>query len=97
MVIDGLGLCSSYADAMALFLYEFDLNNYKIASDTHIWNLVYLDKQWLHIDLTWDDPVTNTGENKLDILFLLIYTDRLKELKVEQHDFDKDVYKEALN
>ena len=97
ILIDGLGLCSSYADAMALFLHEFELTNYKIASETHIWNLVLLDKEWLHIDLTWDDPVTNTGEDKLDILFLLIDTDRLEELKVEQHDFDKKVYKEALN
>ena len=82
---------------MAIFLHEFGLDNYKIASDTHIWNLVKLDKKWLHLDLTWDDPVTSTGIQKLEIIFLLIDNDRLKELKVDQHDYDKKNYKEALN
>lgn len=97
ILINGVGLCSSYADAMAIFLHEFGLDNYKIASDTHIWNLVKLDKKWLHLDLTWDDPVTSTGIQKLEIIFLLIDDDRLKELKVDQHDYDKKIYKEALN
>ena len=94
---NGYGLCSSYADAMALFLYKFDLDNYKIASDSHIWNLVKIDDKWLHLDLTWDDPVTSTGEDKLDDYFLLIDNDELEDLKVDQHDFDKTIYKEALN
>ncbi len=93
----GYGLCSSYADAMALFLYRFDLDNYKIASQSHIWNLVKINNKWLHLDLTWDDPVTSTGEDKLDDYFLLIDNNELNELQVEQHDFDKDIYKEALN
>lgn len=97
ILINGYGLCSAYSDAMALFLYKFGIDNYKIASDTHIWNLVKVKNKWLHLDLTWDDPVTSTGENRLEILFLLIDNDRLKELNVKKHDFDKKVYKEALN
>lgn len=97
ILVDGYGLCSSYADAMALFLYRFDLDNYKIASQDHIWNLVKINNKWLHIDLTWDDPVTSTGEDKLDDYFLLIDTEELEDLQVKQHDFDKNIYKEALN
>lgn len=93
----GYGLCSSYADAMALFLYRFNIDNYKIASDTHIWNLVKLNNKWLHLDLTWDDPVTSTGEDRLETLFLLIDNDRLNELNVKKHNYNKQVYKEALN
>ena len=84
-------------DAMALALYKFGIDNYKIATNTHIWNLVKVKNKWLHLDLTWDDPVTSTGENRLEVLFLLIDNDRLKELNVKKHDFDKNVYKEALN
>lgn len=97
ILIDGVGLCSAYADAMALFLYEFDIDNYKIASDSHIWNLVKINNKWLHLDLTWDDPVTSTGVQKLEDIFMLIDDDELKELKVTQHDYDKAIYKEALN
>ncbi len=97
ILIDKVGLCSAYADATALFLYEFSLDNYKIASDNHVWNLVKINDKWLHLDLTWDDPVTQTGVQKLEDIFLLIDNDELKKLKVTQHKFDENIYKEALN
>ena len=97
ILLDGVGLCSAYSDAMALFLYEFGLDNYKIASDNHIWNLVKINNKWLHLDLTWDDPVTQTGVQKLEDIFMLIDNKELKELKVTQHKYDKNIYKEALN
>ena len=97
ILIDGVGLCSAYADAMALFLYEFNIDNYKIASNTHIWNLVKINNKWLHLDPTWDDPVTTTGIQKLEDIFFLLDDDELKELKVTQHNYNKTIYKEALN
>lgn len=97
ILIEGIGLCSAYSDAMALFLYEFGIDNYKIASDNHIWNLVKINNKWLHLDLTWDDPVTQTGVQKLEDIFMLIDNKELKELKVTQHKYDKNIYKEALN
>ena len=97
ILIDKVGLCSAYSDAMALFLYEFGVDNYKIASKNHIWNLVKVNKKWLHLDLTWDDPVTQTGVQKLEKVFLLIDNKELKELKVKQHNYNKNIYKEALN
>jgi len=42
ILLNGYGLCTSYTDAMALFLDKFNINNYKIASNDHIWNLVYV-------------------------------------------------------
>lgn len=97
ILINKVGLCSAYSDAMALFLYEFGVDNYKIASDSHIWNLVNINNKWLHLDLTWDDPVTQTGVQKLETIFMLIDNDELNKLKVSKHKFDKTIYKEALN
>ena len=96
ILIDKYGICSAYTDAMALFLYKFDLDNYKIATDSHIWNLVKVGNEWLHLDLTWDDPITENGEDKLEIYFLLIDNDRLEELDTGEHEFNKEIYKEAL-
>lgn len=89
------GLCSAYSDAMAIFLNEFGIDNYKITSESHIWNLVNIDNKWLHLDLTWDDPVTSNGKNKLEKMFFLINNKELKKLKVEKHNYNKGVYKEA--
>lgn len=94
VLIEGYGLCGSYADAMAIFLERFGINNYKIASENHIWNLVNVDKKWLHLDLTWDDPVTSDGSDKLEVLFLLITDVRLKELSDKEHNYDKNIYLE---
>lgn len=96
ILINKYGLCSSYSDAMALFLYEFGIDNYKISNVDHVWNLVKLNNKWLHLDLTWDDPVTSNGTNRLDIIFLLITNKRLNELDVPKHEYNKTIYKEAL-
>ena len=89
------GIRSSYTDAMSIFLNRFNINNYKIASEEHIWNLVYLNNNWLHLDLTWDDPVNENGKDILDYNYYLITTKKLKEIdNSKSHRFNKDFYLE---
>lgn len=94
ILFEGYGLCGAYADLMAIFLERFEVDNYKIASSNHIWNLVNIDDKYLHLDLTWDDPVTSDGSDKLEVLFLLINDTRLKELDDKSHNYNEDVYLE---
>lgn len=93
-LIDGIALCSGYSDAMKIFLDKIGVVNYKISNANHIWNLVYLDGKWLHLDLTWDDPITNTGQNILLYKFFLIDTDTLLSLDPSGHSFNKNHYLE---
>lgn len=93
-LINGKAICGGYTDAMALFLDKMSLKNYKIASESHIWNCVYIDGTWKHLDLTWDDPVTNTGENRLEYNFFLISTSELEAKETGQHIYDKTIYSE---
>lgn len=86
VLIEGYGICSGYSDAMKLFLDKLNIINYKISNDQHIWNLVYLDGEWLHLDLTWDDPV-NT-ENITRDNYFLITTDVLKKLGDDVHYYN---------
>lgn len=95
ILLRGVGICSSYTDAMALFLNRFGINNYKIASTNHIWNLVYINNEWLHLDLTFDDPVTTDGSNMLLKDMFLINTLKLESINDENHKFDYNVYFEA--
>lgn len=94
-LLNGISLCSGYSDAMALFLDRLHIKNYKIASSDHVWNLVYLDQKWYHLDLTWDDPVVSTHENLLLHDFFLITTEKLKSIDLTQHEFDTSIYLEA--
>lgn len=94
-LVEHQAICGGYADAMKLFLDRFGIENYKIASENHIWNLVKIDNQWLHLDLTWDDPITDTGEDVLEYSYFLITTEELLSLEADQHVFNKAVYLEA--
>lgn len=93
-LLEGWALCSGYSDAMKLYLDQLKIPNYKISNDKHIWNLVYLDGKWLNIDLTWDDPVTNTGSNLLLHKFFLVTTDDLLKLDKNSHYFNSEYYPE---
>ena len=95
VLVEGYGTCNGYADAMAIFLNEMNVINYKISNNEHIWNLVYLDGEWYHLDLTWDDPISDTNINR-DTYFL-ISTKILEEINDGTHNFNKDIYSEVLN
>lgn len=99
LLFNGKAICSGYSDAMAIFLSKLGYNNYKISSDLHIWNLVYINGEWKHIDATWDDPVTTNGENVLLHDFFLIDTNTLfsneSNYEMNNHEFNKNLYLEA--
>lgn len=88
-------ICSGYTDAMAIYLNKLGIPNYKIASDEHIWNYVYVNNRWYHLDLTWDDPVTKNNTNMLIYDFFLINTRELLNHEKTQHNYDKTLYLEA--
>ena len=93
VLIEGYGICSGYSDTIAIFLNELGIKNYKISNATHIWNLVYVNGKWVHLDATWDDPISEFNENR-DTYFL-ITNDELEKLDDKTHLFDKTVYQEA--
>ena len=93
VLMQGYGICSGYADTMAIFLDKFGIKNYKISNDTHIWNLVFINGVWTHLDATWDDPISEFNANR-DTYFLISY-DELIKLNDDTHSFDKNIYKEA--
>lgn len=95
-LIQGYGICSGYTDTMAIFLNKMGIENYKISSDNHIWNLVYLNGEWLNLDLTFDDPVVDPQEDVLYHDYFLIDTNTLLKLDKEEHIFDANVFKEAM-
>lgn len=93
-VIQGYGICSGYADAVSLLLERLNIENYRIASDEHVWNAVHLDDNWLHLDLTWDDPVLTDGFDITLYDYYLISTKELLELDATEHTFNQTIFAE---
>lgn len=90
-LILGHAVCSGYSDAMALFLDKFNIPNLKISSANHVWNLVYLDNNWLHLDLTWDDIENNRYRDN----YFLITKEKLLSLDTKEHNFDNSFFVEG--
>lgn len=61
----GIGVCAAYADTLRLLADMAGIPNRRIVGTAkgvpHVWNLVYTDGAWRHIDATWDDPVVPKG------------------------------------
>ena len=95
-LFDGYGICSGYSDLMSLFLDKLNIPNYRISNDKHVWNLVYVNNEWLHLDVTWDDPVTDIGIQVLNYDYFLITTEQLFSKDNTKHSFDKNIYLETI-
>ena len=93
-LVEHYALCGGYTDSMMLFLEKFGIKSYKISSDNHIWNYVYLNNKWYNLDLTWDDPITQDGKDVIEDSFFLISHKELEKLDKTEHTFDKNVYSE---
>ncbi len=101
-----LATCNGYTDLMAIFLTEMGYDNYKVATtkqssnktEGHIWNAVKVKDEWLHLDLTWDDPVSKDGSNYLYHKYFLIDTEELQtadaNITSTDHIFDEVIYSE---
>lgn len=110
-VVNGYATCNGYADLMAIILSKLNYKNFKIAttkeeisyeSNGHVWNAVKIDDTYLHLDLTWDDPVSADGKDYLHHKYFLVTTEEMIEadsgnVKVEEHNFNKAIYKEFRN
>ena len=93
VLIQKYGICSGYSDAMKIFLDKLNIINYKISNNDHIWNLVYLDDVWYHLDLTWDDPVSEKNITRDN--YFMINTKTLKMLNDDVHSYNSNIFSEA--
>lgn len=97
-----LATCNGYTDLMAIFLSKLGYENFKIATTNettgHVWNVVKINDEWLHLDLTWDDPVSSDGKDYLYHKYFLINTEGLikadENITSKEHDFNRAIYSE---
>ena len=91
-IINGVAVCDGYAKALKLILDEFGINSMLVYGTAdgvlHTWNIVEIEKEFYHIDPTWDDPEYNNGiESKIYTYFLV----KDKDIS-SSHIWDKSNY-----
>lgn len=59
-LVKGKAVCNGYAQAMKLLCdlcgIECEMVTGMADGENHAWNLIRLDEEWYHTDVTWDDP-----------------------------------------
>ena len=70
---------------------KLNIPNFKVSTIDHVWNVIYFENKWQHIDVTWDDDEVN---NNNYYNFFMIDTNDLLKKDTLKHSFDRDTYLE---
>ncbi len=58
-LVKGKAVCEGYSRAMQLLLAQYNIKSTLVTGTAdnigHMWNLVYLENAWYHLDATWND------------------------------------------
>lgn len=62
-LLRGQAVCDGYSSAFRILMDRLGIPCITVASEdmAHSWNMVQLDGQWYHVDVTWDDPTPDRG------------------------------------
>ena len=91
LLVKGSAVCSGYSYAYMDLMNRIGIPCRIVESKTmgqgtgHSWNLVNLDGNWYHVDLTWDDPTPNISGRVIHKYFLL--TDEQMRSEAEEGHF----------
>ena len=76
-------ICTGYAESLAYLLDCVNVKNFTVTdyvstgenSVLHVWNVVYIDGKWLHVDPTWNDATRD--KNNPDGRYFLLTSDKI--------------------
>lgn len=104
LFFEGKSSAYGYSEAMELFLDKMGIKNIKIAAilknlDGYysMWNLVFVDGEWKHLDVFADDVVTSSCDCCISSKYFLIDTKTFESYNPNTYDFNKEIYEEFLN
>lgn len=77
-LVEGSAVCEGYAKAFSLLCNEVGVEALLVtgkgSNQPHMWNMVKCNGQWYHMDVTWDDPVSQGGEDSLQYTYFNVTT-----------------------
>ncbi len=104
VLVKGIGVCDSYAEAMKLLLDKAGVECIIVEGDEaeayaeeandigHAWNIVKVDGNYYHIDATWDDENID-GKERVVYYFFNINDEEMKRT----HEWDQEKYPQCTS
>ena len=85
LLVNGTAVCQGYATAYMDLLNRAGVSCVAVESEemNHVWNLVQVDGNWYHVDVTWDDPISDHQGRALHKYFLI--SDQLMQSPDYEH------------
>jgi transglutaminase/protease-like cytokinesis protein 3 len=56
-LLNGKALCEGYSKAFMYLCQSIGIQCVCVSGGSHMWNMVKVNGDWYHVDVTWDDPV----------------------------------------
>ncbi|ETP73898.1 Transglutaminase-like superfamily protein,putative cell wall binding protein [Lachnospiraceae bacterium JC7] len=82
-LVNGKAVCQGYAEAFQELCESAGLSTRIVSNSTHAWNLVKLDGEWYHVDITWADDDTK-GQKGLSKGYINLTDDQVSN--IEHHE-----------
>ncbi|SDZ81072.1 Putative cell wall binding repeat-containing protein [Oribacterium sp. KHPX15] len=79
-LVNGKAVCQGYAEAFQELCESAGLSTRIVSNSNHAWNLVKLDGQWYHVDITWADDDTK-GYKGLDKGYINLTDDQVSNIE----------------
>lgn len=95
-LINGKGVCSAYALSGKILFDLVGIENIYVTgtgtnshgTENHGWNIVKLDDEYYHIDITWNDPVSFLGINLSNYEYYNVTDSQI----ANNHTWDREKY-----
>ena len=95
VLVKGKGVCEGYAKTFKMFMDIAQIDCIIVTGTagsenvSHAWNMVKLDDDWYHVDVTFDDPYPEIGE------VVYLYLNVTDEVIKKDHNWNKNVTPQA--
>ena len=91
-LVDKEALCQAYSQTFTYLCHRAGINALVVlgvANEPHMWNLVEMDGEYYHIDLTWDDPDRDRNPDSVRYDYFGLTDERIRELRqVDDYDYE---------
>ena len=91
-LVEKEALCQGYAQSFTYLCSLAGIDSLivlGVANEPHMWNIVKMDNDYYHIDLTWDDPDRAKSPDSVRYDYFGLTDERIRELRqVDDYDYE---------
>ena len=92
LLVNGSAVCNGYAEAYMDLMNRCGIPTVIVSSNVmnHCWNLVYIEGNWYHVDVTWDDPVSDV-HGRVSHNYFLLTDDEIRNDDTPHYNWNTDI------